>query len=701
MNTIFLSSRTPTIWKIFLILLLILILGRFAIVGKSKILFNTGSSDGDETQYLTLGLALREDGTLTDGARPPLYPLALASIAERDWDYFTRAKILTMGLGTLAVVVAFWVGKSLFSWEAALLAAFLLATNKEFHLRASTVYADTLFVSIFLGTWYFLIRSFETARFCILAGIFTGLSYLTKGSAPLLLGAWGVTALLHYRTQIWRQKQLLLVLVFFLLTISPLLVFNANEFGSLFYNFNSAHTPWMDSWDESQVADPADLPTMSTYLQTHTLADMAHRLQHGISKLNAFLPTVLIPSRALKPSWLEPLLLATIVGTIGILLIRKRDWLICYYRRHRLILIFSLVLYVIFYIFLGWYGYMQVESRFIIPLLGPLYLLLADATVSFLRQIGQLLSAAGTPTSFKAAYIVGLATIFIWSIVWLIRTTQSEIWSLSVDAFASDREANIESEAFVDWIVQDHPAEYGEARVVFGPNKSLPLWKFPHYFTINTIPIDIYTWDDLQSYIDNITPHYIIIDYDTVRRRRHVLSKFFTYHDKKFEFEQIPDNWMLAYLYDEAPHTWGVFTPVTPPSVPVFANFGEKIELWGYDLIPPSESNRTLHLIIYWRAMAQPTEDYTGFIHLTAPDGFVKVQQDHQPFSGFWPTSRWRTGNIFADRYDISLTEGMQPGEYLLIAGLYSLQSGQRLPLESGPVSPSPDATLLTTITID
>jgi hypothetical protein len=351
--------------------------------------------------------------------------------------------------------------------------------------------------------------------------------------------------------------------------------------------------------------------------------------------------------------------------------------------------------------FLGWYGYMQVESRFIIPLLGPLYLLLADVIVSFLRQIGRSIFVDGIPKPLKIAYIAGLAAIFIWGMGWLVNTTWIETWSLSVDAFASDREANVESEAFTTWIAQDHPTELGEARVVFGPNKSLPLWKFPRHFTIHTIPIDIYTWDDLQAYIDKIAPHYIIIDYDTVRRRRHVLGEYFSYHDKKFEFERIPNNWMLAYLYDEAPHTWGVFTPETPPSIPVAANFGEQIELKGYDLISQPENNSSTQLVIYWQALTQPAEDYTGFVHLTAPDGFVKAQQDHQPFNGFWPTGRWRAGEVFADRYDISLPEELNPGKYLLVAGLYSLHSGQRLSLESGPVSPSPDATLLTTITID
>jgi hypothetical protein len=123
------------------------------------------------------------------------------------------------------------------------------------------------------------------------------LAYLSKGSAPLLLGAWAITALLHYRSRIWQHRELLFVPALFLVTASPLLLYNATVFDNPFYSFASTHVLWMDSWDQSQVADPADLPTLSTYLQTHTAADIVDRFQSGCVRLNAFLPRVLIPSR--------------------------------------------------------------------------------------------------------------------------------------------------------------------------------------------------------------------------------------------------------------------------------------------------------------------------------------------------------------------------------------------------------------------
>jgi len=690
-----------TAWKTFLIMLLALILARFFVVGQAKILFNTLSSDGDESAYLSLGLGLFE-GVLTDGARPPLYPLLLAFIAEREWAYFTNAKMLTMALGGLAILATFWAGKSLFSWETGLLGAFLLSANKEFHLRASTVYGDVLFVSILVGSWYFLIKTFQGWRYCVLAGIFIGLSYLSKGSAPLLFGAWGLAAVLHYRHQIWRRKEMLLVPLFFLLTASPLLLYNARTYGNPFYNVNSAHVLWMDRWDDSQVADPADLPTMATYFQSHTPADMIDRLSYGLARLNDYLPYVLIPSRTLEPDWLAPVLLTAALVIAGAVLVWRREWLLQYYRHHQTTLTVSLLLLAVFYIFLAWYARLQVESRFIIPLLGPFYLLLAEAVVGLVRRVGReavayrnRVAPAARGRLVWGTYLATIGALVGWGLIWLGQSARIDAWSLTVDPYESDRQANREEELVLDWLLKDAPP--GPVTVIFGPSKSLPLWKFPARFTIEQPPIDLETWDQFQQYVAKISPDYLIMDSDTVRRRRDALTQYFSYKEKVgIAFERLPPGWAMIYLHNPPPHTWAIFEPFSQPAYPVQANLGQQVALLGYDIRARGNGpDRTLRVAVYWQALVELPEDYTIFLHLTAPDGFVKAQKDRQPFDSLWPTRRWTPGDVLADRFEIPLEASMQPGDYLLLAGMYTPQTGQRLPLVEGPVGPSPHAVLL------
>ena len=112
------------------------------------------------------------------------------------------------------------------------------------------------------------------------------------------------------------------------------------------------------------------------------------------------------------------------------------------------------------------------------------------------------------------------------------------------------------------------------------------------------------------------------------------------------------------------------------------ALFGEEIALLGYNL-PAGEGDRLLELV--WQAAAQPTTDYTVFVHVLNPDGICCVwQSDAMPRGGTYPTSRWRPGEVVTDPYEIALPEGLATGDYEIEVGLYVAEMGERLPVTSG-----------------
>ena len=112
------------------------------------------------------------------------------------------------------------------------------------------------------------------------------------------------------------------------------------------------------------------------------------------------------------------------------------------------------------------------------------------------------------------------------------------------------------------------------------------------------------------------------------------------------------------------------------------ALFGEEIALLGYNL-PAGEGDRLLELV--WQAAAQPTADYTVFVHVLNPDGTCCVwQSDAMPRGGTYPTSRWRPGEVVTDIYEIALPEGLATGDYEIEVGLYVAEMGERLPVTSG-----------------
>jgi len=111
--------------------------------------------------------------------------------------------------------------------------------------------------------------------------------------------------------------------------------------------------------------------------------------------------------------------------------------------------------------------------------------------------------------------------------------------------------------------------------------------------------------------------------------------------------------------------------PTVEPSVEVAADLAQGIRLLGYDLdrerLSPGE---TLHLILYWETLGQVEEEYTVLLQLRDAQGFIWAEQEEQPTSGSWPTSRWEVGDLWRDWHDLAVAADLPSGEYHLIIAL-------------------------------
>lgn len=109
------------------------------------------------------------------------------------------------------------------------------------------------------------------------------------------------------------------------------------------------------------------------------------------------------------------------------------------------------------------------------------------------------------------------------------------------------------------------------------------------------------------------------------------------------------------------------------------ANFGDKIELLGYDLpdtrVPPGS---TVRIVLYWRAMTNVQENYQTFVHLAEPLNVAWAQEDHLNPGGL-PTSRWPRDKYVWDAYEIHVPPETPPGNYKVNVGLYLMSDGSRL----------------------
>ena len=71
---------------------------------------------------------------------------------------------------------------------------------------------------------------------------------------------------------------------------------------------------------------------------------------------------------------------------------------------------------------------------------------------------------------------------------------------------------------------------------------------------------------------------------------------------------------------------------------------------------------------------------YTVFLHLEDSQGKLVAQSDGLPAAGTRPTSAWAPGEVIADRRVLALPAGLPAANYRLTAGMYLLETLERLP---------------------
>jgi hypothetical protein len=127
---------------------------------------------------------------------------------------------------------------------------------------------------------------------------------------------------------------------------------------------------------------------------------------------------------------------------------------------------------------------------------------------------------------------------------------------------------------------------------------------------------------------------------------------------------------------------------VPPIQYPLSVNLGEQVEFLGYGLKTDRiAAGDTLHLTLYWRALAGMETSYKVFTHLLGEDGRVWGQKDDFPGQGTLPTTGWAEDEVIVDEYEITVDPEARTGDYQLEIGMYDPDSGARLPIfEKGEI---------------
>jgi mannosyltransferase len=127
---------------------------------------------------------------------------------------------------------------------------------------------------------------------------------------------------------------------------------------------------------------------------------------------------------------------------------------------------------------------------------------------------------------------------------------------------------------------------------------------------------------------------------------------------------------------------------------------GDSISLLGYSISSSEvEAGDILQLALFWQA-SQPVEQrFKVFTHLLDAQSHIVGQRDSEPVGGTRPTTTWQDGEIIVDNYGLLVLPGTPPGENQLEIGMYSLETGERLPV-SQDGAPLGDRVLLEQIQV-
>ncbi|MGC9523817.1 MAG: ArnT family glycosyltransferase, partial [Anaerolineae bacterium] len=511
-------------------LLLVLALVAFASSVIPLAFNNTRSADWDQASYLMVGLRIARGTALTDGNRNPLYPLLLAPIAERDIGYFTHAKWLSLGLGIAGLVVVYFVSRYYVGPVGALLVTLMLAHNIQYQQAASHVDVEVLLTPLFYLAWHSSCRVLAAldsgekglTSSAVLAGVWSGLSYLAKGTGLLLIPLFIATLVVLAGSRYLKRREILIFMLTFIVVASPLWLYNWVTYGSPYYNVNTTHYMWNDSWEDNYVHASEELPTALTYLQTHTVTDMWERLIKGLETVPqqwyGALHIYGMPQGITGTAWVVAVLAAVSLAAAGV-----TSW-----KTSRTWFLLTLTGILGFALLFAWYHPIDDAPRFVLPWVPVVYLVPLWSLRTLIPPKVRTWLSRGAGA---------LAALVIIITLWHRPLPLNLLRNMS----SHDRRAEAEGIAFMAELLKQTDA--GES-VAIGPTHDLPYW-LAFDRRLMHIPYTRPNWPSFQTWLFRNDIRTVVINEEVWNRRRILLSKALAKTDQGLIGQQLPPGWKL------------------------------------------------------------------------------------------------------------------------------------------------------------
>jgi hypothetical protein len=122
----------------------------------------------------------------------------------------------------------------------------------------------------------------------------------------------------------------------------------------------------------------------------------------------------------------------------------------------------------------------------------------------------------------------------------------------------------------------------------------------------------------------------------------------------------------------------------TPPNpkTPISVTFEDKLQLVGYDLPTEVAHGADVPVKLYFKVLAPLGAAYKIFIHFDGPGS--RINGDHVPLDGRFPTQFWSPGTYVTDEYTLKPERATEPqGNFQFFFGLFA--GDKRLKVKEGP----------------
>src|SRR4051812_3866170 len=128
----------------------------------------------------------------------------------------------------------------------------------------------------------------------------------------------------------------------------------------------------------------------------------------------------------------------------------------------------------------------------------------------------------------------------------------------------------------------------------------------------------------------------------------------------------------------------------------------DKVELQSAQFQPPQLiPGDQLKITLTFKVLDAIPEDYVVFVHVEDVDGKVeRVNIDHRPMGGNYPTTEWKKGETVRDEFGFSVPQNLQLRGVNIFAGLWDPRADRRMKLRNPAAvrSDGNDRTLLASI---